>query len=559
MAENQRSSRYAKLEFVGGIDQAESPKRVDPSELTDALNVVYRRGRTVSKRTGSGPYAGNASGFGLPANSSVLSGLRWHRAIGPSGVSPLAQLLVQSSDQLWSGNDLTGNFTSLGSLGTNSQSAYFAGAHDNAESAVAGTPASDIVIVTAGVQAPFKYDGTNFTQLNSSITNKFVGCHSWHNHVFYWGDPNFPDTVFASDLNNPESFAFMNTFGGYPISPGDGDPTVQRVLSVGATNYIFKANSIQQMQGFDFAVGEYQFSLTPFSETVGTFSGRSVARLNDSLIFWSGSNFYMIVGGSMFPIGDKMANSIASAAIGSQSVINAVAGTFFVQTLNGPSVYQDVYLCALDINADGVADTILMYDDYRSRTENRPMWTIWNGLNIGCFIPWRGALDQKALYFGDSKTNYVGQIGQNAFNDNGKSIPCSFTSALYDAGTPMLRKHVDRVYIVADSNDVTFNVRVTAEDQTTQGITQVSQSGIVEAGFFGTAPPAATFGTGPPAGVFGRSGGSQETIFEAKIDPSLTGKSFAFNITEASNTSAWEMTTLEYHFREEAYAHRGGP
>ena len=238
---NARADRRINIPLGGPLDSSRYPGRGSRSQLQVAENVVYRRIGATSKRTGSDYYGTTVVGTPVqPFSGGVRSGFRWNRGKYAGTTNVLNVQIVQSGDAFYIGNDVTGIFTALPlaagvTIAAGSTRAWYTASFDPAIN-------SDIAIITYGSGQPIKYDGTNpATFLSTTITNKFTGCYFWHDHVWFWGDPNYPDDLYAADLAQPESFTFMNAFGAYQIGRGDGDPFVQGVIDLGDTMYVFKS------------------------------------------------------------------------------------------------------------------------------------------------------------------------------------------------------------------------------------------------------------------------------------------------------------------------------
>ena len=542
-AEPAPRDRYVSLPLTGPLDEFTYPTRLNPGAMTVAQNVMWRRLGAVGKRTGSGLYGSYGTvGTGRP----VISGYRWYQGVVNNVAAPQKQLIVQSNDALYIGNDGTGHFTLLGNLTAGSTSAFFTSCFDPTNTAGVN-PNTDVMIVAYGSGQPMKWDGTDFNVLSASITNLFTGTTFWHNHVWFWGDPNTPSTLWATDLGNPEGFTFMNSFAppGYQIGQGDGDPLIQRVIGVGPFLYVFKSASIQMVQGYDFTSGEYQFSVQPWVETRGTSSPHSVARLRDNVIYWTGSNYEMLQPGNNtpIPIGTKIINQIAGAAAGSQSIMRAVAGDFIVQGPYGNFLYTNVYICAVD-DGSGVAQKLLVYDDDASQFFGQPAWSVWQGLKGGCFIPigpQQG--DPKTLYMGDAVTDTVRWIGQNASADNGAAINVMIQTKTDDAGTPDQNKVLDRVYLELQSGNASFLLLVYGEGVPTETFAVTSVPLI----------PGSTFGSGVfGSAIFGSANVTAYQVAIATLSNAVTATNFIFSLSESSSTSLYEIVGLTYHAIEEA-------
>lgn len=551
--------KYLERPVTGVLNEETNAARLKPGELTIAHNVVYQPAGGAAKRTGTGPYGypgtGPYTGYGVTGSGQpTQSGVRWYRGYPSSA----AQMIVQSNDNLYLGNDATGGFTHIGALlDPGSSPAFWCSAYDPAESGVGGTPASDVLIFTYASGPPMKWDGTNLTQLSSAITNNFKGCTYWHDHVWFWGDPNNPDTLYATDINNPESYTFSTNFGGYQIGQGDGDPYIQCVIGVGNFLYVFKANSIYLLQGFDFATGNFQFTIQPLSENIGTDAPYSVARVKDAVIFWSGTVFKSLQpDGTIIPLGVPIQTEEALAAQppAMDSLARAVGGTFQVAAANaGTTLYEDVYLCAMD-QGNGIAQNVMMYDDVASQQFGKPAWSVLtaaNGmLNVGCFIPWLNArhannYDEKYLYFGSSTADLISQFGQNATNDAGNGIPVTVQLSRDDCGSPDQTKWLQSVYGRIDTGQATFTMTVYSDNpNATQTVTATASSSQASGSLFGTGK----FGSA----IFGPALGTNYQSLYFKIDPWLRGRNFQIQISESSATSAWEILGVAMHLIEEA-------
>lgn len=532
---------YTPFSFENVLDEYIIPIKNDG--LTVAQNVMYRRAGSYGKRTGSGPY-GAAASTGL--TGSVRSGTRWYRG----RPSTLKALVAQCGDTLFTGNDLTGAFTSLGGLTAGSSPVSFASVFDPAESGVAGTPASDVLVMACGSMSPRKWDGTNaVVPLSTTITQLFTGVTFFHEHLWFWGDPNFPTNVYASDLGAPESFAFSNTYGGYQIGRGDGDPNVQICIGNGPLLYAFKNNNIYGFEGYDFSQGDYQFQLQPIVQGIGTTAPFSVQVLNNRLIWWSGKDFWTLGIGESVPtrIGTPIVKTIASIAMGNQAQIRSAAGDFLVQTLAGFFVYTNVYLFAFPA-ASGPNDTILIYDGDAAQ-RGKPAWTIWKGLNVGAFMPFGGGPgDNPFLYYGDSVLSQVSFIGGHPTADqlaNGtlNAIPYTAQTGRNVAGASDRKKRLDRVYLDVESNAATFDVTVTSDQQQSSTVLGIATQG-VQGGLWGQ-----NWG----AMVWGNASGILYQSLQIAFAKSVVGYNFTIQIFESGTASSYEVVALSYRCVMEGY------
>lgn len=515
----------------GVLDESTNPARLPPGSITVLQNYVYGNQGGVTKRTGSGVDVGTGvTGSGL----AIRSGVRWYRGVP----SVTKQMIVQSGDHLFLRNDGTGAYTQIAALAAGSSTAFFASAFDP------NVP-GDVLIITYGSGQPLKWDGANISPLSSAIMNPFTGCCSWHNHVFFWGDPNNPDTIFNTDVNNPESYTFSTNFGGYQIGPGDGDAFVQRCIGVGQYLYAFKANGIWAFTGFDNYAGNFQFTITPIAEGVGTSCPFSVARFKDSVGFWTGAEFKVInpdtsIGLLSVPI----TNQVGIAALGSQAIVRAVGGSFMVAAANGETIpYEQVYMCAVD-DGTGAPKKVLVYDDVQTSETGKPAWSVFSGWTVGCWIPWQGPGDIKSLFWGDGLVDAVYKVGLNATVDG--AIP--YTTILQftrdDCDSPDLDKWLDYTYLRMDSGSAVF------------AGTEFSGAPAAARTFTSTATTGGGMNWGQNWGspdFWGPSNATQYQSIIAKIDPWLRGKNFQLNLVEQSATSTYEILGMAMHVIEEAY------
>ncbi|MGC1759526.1 MAG: hypothetical protein WA742_09235 [Candidatus Cybelea sp.] len=319
--------------------------------------------------------------------------------------------------------------------------------------------------------------------LSFMCSNPFTFCVSWHQHVWYWGDENNPDTVFASDINQPEAFTFMiengglnvtpnnPQTGGYTIGVGDGDPFVQACVPIGNALYVFKTSSIYMIEGYDFQVGEYQFSLTPQIVGYGIPCPYAATVLDEQLVFWSGKKFCRLAVGSYevehiglpLPITEGLCSTTA------QKHVRVIAGDMQALTLlnnvyaNGQAnltpatvIYRNIAIFSFDLGGGNFLNAV--YDDEKSAAIGGYAWTKWYDWNIGCWIqyglglgPSGNKTDAPLMCFIDPQGLNFYVAGQNAQSDYGNPIPWMGQTGWIDGGTPEVVKNAQRVYLNASA------------------------------------------------------------------------------------------------------------
>jgi hypothetical protein len=397
------------------------------------------------------------------------------------------------------GNNIQYSITLGGSLGTppatgpNTPLGFLIGAGP-LETPVGPPPATATQNFVGGGSdwsGPLRYDdGTNtLVGLSYMAPNPFTGCSTWHDHLWLWGDKNNPDTVFASDIDQPEAFTFMaenggmtgSDNGGYNIGQGDGDPAVQACVPNGNSFYVWKTANIYAIQGYDFQVGEYSFSITPQIVGYGCPSRDCVDVLEGQYVFWSGRNFLRVAVGAYEPehIGMPIPIHEGLAAAGQQRLVKVVAGDFQVQTamtnryipMPGQPPTQTIMLRSVALFAidggDDVPDLVCVYDDEKTESIGAYAWSFFTGWNIGCWIKYglgdlpSGRQDNPLLYFVDPGGTHIHLFGGDPVFDWGNPIPWSAQTGVIDFGTPELLKNIHEFYLrVQATANANFGVTV---------------------------------------------------------------------------------------------------
>jgi hypothetical protein len=320
--------------------------------------------------------------------------------------------------------------------------------------------------------------------LSYMAPNAFTGCTTWHDHCWFWGDPNNPDYLFASDIFQPECFTFMEENGGmspspgqgtqpggYAIGVGDGDPGVVTCVPSANGLYVLKYGNIYIVEGYDFQQGEYAFSVTPQVQGYGTTSLWGATVLENELIFWSGKKFMRLAPGSYEPehIGMPVPLTEAMAAAGLQSAIRVVAGSFQVQTLlqnyygaplpfeSDTILLRSVALFAFD-DGSGEGRLIAVYDDEKTALSGQYAWSIWTGWRIGAWIPYGQGptplgidVDKPILLFINPDGTTISQMGAHAADDWENPIPWMAQTGWIDFGDPEVLKNVHRLFLSVEA------------------------------------------------------------------------------------------------------------
>lgn len=427
-----------------------------------------------------------------------------------------------------------------------------------------GGPTSATPFTGGGTQysGPLKWDGTTLSGLSGAITQAFTGCVAWHNHVWYWGDKNNPDTLYASDIDQPEGWNFMTQEGGYEIGPGDGDPQIQQSVPIGNLMYVLKRNSIFAVSGYDFQSGEYQFNIQPAVQGYGIPSSECVTVLNNAMVFWSGSEFNRLAVGSFEPeyIGRPIPIVSGNVALGDQQNIRAVAGNFTVKShlndvynsVGPPSVnelFTNVVLFGVSLSfEDPTADTVLVYDDDASNVLLDYAWAPWRGsaMNIGAWIPFSNGLnsagdgnDPPILLWINPLDFFpmIYQLGADAGADTGTAIEWAIQTGWTDCGTPALQKELHQMYLDIEATPgATISCSVTA-------------SGPVN-GTAQTIYPPRVFNFPP---TVGDPDTESAQVLLGKVNPFLKGYKYLFQFSETNTETSFEISAALLIATEEAF------
>lgn len=372
-----------------------------------------------------------------------------------------------------------------------------------------------------------------------------AGCVAWHNHLWFWGDESSPGTVWATDIGTAEDMSFMIQNGGYPIGEGDGDPYVQALIPIGNSLFVFKSESIWVITGYDFQAGEYTFQLEPVITGFGIPATNCVTVLNNRLIFWSGTGFYRLAPGADEPeyIGAPIPITSGLIANGNQSLMRATSGSFVIESLlnnqygPGPGAEQqthtNVALFACDVG-NGVADTVLVYDDDATQFIGTYAWAPWKGWSVTAWVPFTPGEDSAGTGFDVPSLYWIPPIpeggfpslnryGSNATSDSGVAIDWLAQTGWVSFGTPALLKRLHGVFIeIEASAGATFALEVTGNEPGRYNNTQSKNYGP-------TVAPA---------------GGECYQVPGKKMEPDIPGNAFVFTLSESSASTAYEITQL---------------
>ena len=408
---------------------------------------------------------------------------------------------------------------------------------------------------------------TGVTQAGVTDAPRFepTGCVAWHDHLWMWGDPGSPGTVWATDIGTVEDVSFMIQNGGYPVGEGDGDPFVITCVPIGNALYVFKRQSIWVITGYDFQAGEYTFQLEPIVQGYGIPSQYCVTVLNNALIFWNGSGFYRLAVGAYEPeyIGAPIPLTSGKVTHGNPGLMRACAGSFVEATaLNGnfaPAIsgggtviHSNLALFACDIG-NGVADTIVGFDDDATQAYGAYAWFVWTGWTVGAWVPFgsgennaQTGQDEPSLYwipdpstfppvpslpYGYPIVNKYGAVGQ--VGDSGVPISWFAQTGWEALQTPALLKELHRLFLEIEAiSGVNISVAF-------RGYNPLSTSNDVQTQTY-------------PTTVAPTDAEAYQTPY-VRLEPWMRSHAYMLTFAESSTNGAFEISQAVADYTEEAF------
>jgi hypothetical protein len=430
-----------------------------------------------------------------------------------------------------------------------------------------GTSSASFINGGQAWEGPCRYDFTDgsFEPLSYMASNPFTQCCTWHDHVWFWGDPNNPDTLFACDIFQPEAFTFMiqnggmngptnsssgngdANNGGYQIGQGDGDPGVQVCIPLGNALYVFKTSNIYMIEGYDFQPGEYQFSVTPQVAGYGVPTPYCAAVLENELVFWSGRKYLRLAVGAYEPehIGLPIPFTEGYTAQGNQLNIRCVAGDIqvFAALTNNfglPQAFTDNVILYRSVVLWYIGnDQVVVYDDEATQERGNYAWTFWQGWDVGAWVQYGNGpnaagtnVDPPFVYFIGHNGNNIYRVGGDAADDYGNPIPWMAQTGSVDFASAELLKNAHRVFLNAESQaGAMFSVEM-APGRMVPGNNEVLP--------YSTKPVTVAFSpTQAP------TGGEAFNDMEAYIEPAVQAKSVVFQLTEpGTSTTGFEVVSF---------------
>lgn len=372
MFQDEQSDQYNIPKFLG-FNQFEHSQFLAPGETQSAQNMDIQDGN-LSVCKGFSKY------IGTPLASGIKTLMVFYKNNTDGTVS--SYLLAATSTTLYKWDGI-----SWVSIKTGLTSGYFE--YINYQKNM-----TDLIIMTNGNEAVFKWDGATVTDLGGNPP-KFTSLSLHYERVWGTGIKSNPNQVAYSDALNPEDWTqSVNTGGIIELPTWDGGKCIA-VTSIFDNIVIFKTRNIFKIYGT--YPGEYA-NKAVFTST-GAIAKRSIVNAvtvafflaNDGIYAYNGSQTQLISS----PIKDIM-NSM------NDSYADKACGVF----------YDNKYILAIPTGSSTVNDTLIEYDTLKQS------FNVKRGINVNDFVEYEG----KLLFCNDDSitgNSYVYEYGSGiSFNSN---------------------------------------------------------------------------------------------------------------------------------------------
>jgi len=453
---SERTFRLVLDKLDQGWSTRSFPHLISERQLYVADNVIFNRDGLISKRPGNAYYGGSttgATGSGAP----VISGTRFY----VPGQPP--QLLVQSGGHLYTGNDSTGVFTSIGSGFSTTTPCTYAQVYDPDMS----TGAAVALVICDGARIPYLWDQThlvavqtgtpylpNNTVTNVPLTPRYV--QNWKYHLCYAGDPNDPYALYIGDALRPERFtgiSLTDSTGAqfapyYPAGRGADLGVITGIEVINATIVVFYTAGI--VVGYNTGTyGAYEFEWNIISTEIGCTAPLSITAFGGYIGFFGGDRFYATDGNTVVPIPDEIPSVYA----------NGQRSTFPSEIKNVTTVTGSrrglQYLASYDNVGSGPQNSVVCFDVSANGgwTYGAPTGGAWSrfpsGMPMAFGIEGRGPGETDFPFFwGSSTSDLVAQWDVGTYSDFGAPILMEVRGKAFFLDRPNAPKRVKYMDVV---------------------------------------------------------------------------------------------------------------
>lgn len=285
--------RDAQSGFSGGINTVSDPIALQPNQIRRAVNARINQYGAIEKRLGSVktstnplPSAGT-NGFGwVKDNGDAFSfvmganGVLYYAQFSDGNVLPAASWTAAA----WTGG--TGSFSTT-------VTPTFCSFRD-------GSTGADAVFIADGGKLVHWHSGTNLLVREGGTSSHSASYIKVHNQrIWGCGDPDYPDSIFYSKLNDGSSFGHAG--GGEIVVRTFSDEKVVALASVGSSLLIFHRRGISRLTGF----GQDDITVQPegVSSQTGTLAPLSIVETDGAAFFVSDRGAFVATEGSVSQLG----------------------------------------------------------------------------------------------------------------------------------------------------------------------------------------------------------------------------------------------------------------
>lgn len=427
--------------FAGGVDSFRDPIDLDPDQSQYLLNVVIRDKLKARTRPGADPL-----GDARPGANAHTQGLIWFNTPSTS------QLLtaVNGSVYKWAGS---------------SWSAALSWALANATTRLEAAQGVDKLLLTDGVGNLQSYDGTTFTDLNSTASDPPLGMTilCWHTgRMFGSGQATNPDTIYVSNRLNFGRGQWNTTTRAFRVGDGDGDPITALVRMPSFVLVVFKQNSVwfcvtdPRNEPADFSADQANEEQ---SEGIGCVGKRAWCRYGNDILFFAQDGVRsfrrMVAAQGQFELGAPISVPI-------QSFIDRVNPNY--QHLICATKYREFALFAVPLDTSTYNNAVLVWNGRLGK------WIgVWDGWTPAAWELTRFSGIQR-LVFGDH-TGYVNQWkdldaddDDDTYEDNGAGYASKLWTRSMTFGDLEASKSAFNTRIRFNAGRATMNLTAVGDD-----------------------------------------------------------------------------------------------
>lgn len=276
------------------------------------------------------------------------------------------------------------------------------------------------------------------------------------------GDPAFPNTVYYSDVENPEYFP--DGVNSFDVDTQTGD-SISGISPNNELFVVFKDTSIHVVSG---SLAEQTFRVDQLTSDIGLASHASIQEVKGALMFLSDVGVYSMVGGQLpQPIGDKIDPIFdTNASLTSSQIYKTKRAVGF----NDRQLERYLLFLPAESTISGLvhpnSNSVVYAYDY-----NKQAWLKWNNINMAGGMAYAGT----TTYF--SERRYRSTSGtvvrflyrfndlNDAFDyqDNVSPINFEYSSGWEALGEPSVLKRFLRIRIFSleelPNNNLFLNVK----------------------------------------------------------------------------------------------------